>query len=341
MAEVTPGSAKHAGITGDELRTARFGKAFGRGYEQGEVDKFIETCAAWIDWLNEQLKASERRSAELQEQAASSVKGAEVQQAISILTGAQQAADTAVRQADQYSATVMAEAKEFYEQTRRRALSLEHEAETKVTTVSQDAIAKAETLEREASARAQAVWETASGRAAALERESERKAKALMETAQRRADSLNQETQARRDLFNAQAAAEQEQLERQTAYLRNLRDTSQIQMQKFLEGMLDHVLDEYGQASPLAAEAATAPHRPSAQVPAGGPLRISPDRRRTRRPSRVAGQNPGPFRQGVPSPRGENEPKAQAETNGGENPVHSTEPTQSSTNGLPPHSAYI
>ncbi len=122
MTEATPGSAERAGITGDDLRSVKFGRAFGRGYEQGEVDSFLERCAGWMDWFNEQLRAAERRTADLQAQVVSSTKGAEVQQAISILTGAQQAADSTVRQADNYSTTVMAEAKEFYEETRRRAV---------------------------------------------------------------------------------------------------------------------------------------------------------------------------------------------------------------------------
>ena len=321
MTEAMPGSARHAGITGEELRSVKFGKAFGRGYEQNEVDSFVERCAAWIEWLNEQLKGSEQRNADLQGEAVSSVKGAEVQQAICILTGAQQAADSTVRQADHYSATVMAEAKEFYENSRRRIATLEQEAETKAKALGEDARARAEALERETQSKAQAVWESARTRAAALVRDSEQKAMALNDAAQQRAANLDHETQTRLEQFTAQAAAEQKELDTQTAYLRTLRDTSQIQMQKFLEGMLDHVLDQYGRANPLAAEAATDPNRPPAE-PAAGTLRTSLDRRRTRRPYRVAGQNSARVRQQVPPPRSEDEFEVVngAETNGGDRP---------------------
>jgi DivIVA domain-containing protein len=311
MTEATPGSAERAGITGDDLRSVKFGRAFGRGYEQGEVDSFLERCAGWMDWFNEQLKAAERRNADLQGQVATSTKGAEVQQAISILTGAQQAADSTVRQADNYSTTVMAEAKEFYEETRRRAVALEEET-----------TARAQALERETQAKADSVWKTASARAAAVERESERNAKALVEGAQRRAEKLEQESRARLQELSIQAAAEQKELDAQTAYLSTLRETTRIQMQKFLEGMLDHVLDEYGRAHPLAAEAATDPNRPPVEAPGPGSIRYGSDRRRTRRPYGIAGQDARSVRQPVPPPRNQDqfEVLKMAETNGNELP---------------------
>jgi len=309
MTEAMPVSGERAGITGDDLRSVKFGRAFGRGYEQGEVDSFLDRCASWMDWFNERLKASEQRNAELQEQVATSIKGAEVQQAISILTGAQQTADTTVRQADNYSATVMTEAKQLYEETRRRAVALEEET-----------TARAQTLERETQAKADAVWKTASGRAAAVERESERTAKAVVDAARRRAEKLEQESQARVKELSAQAAAEQEELDAQTAYLSTLRDSTRIQMQKFLEGMLDHVLDEYGRAHPLAAEAASDANRPPGEVPPPGVVRYGLDRRRTRRPYGVAGQDPRPVRQPVPPPRTQDQFEVldMAKTNGKE-----------------------
>ena len=318
MTEAMPGSAKHASITGDDLRAVKFGRAFGRGYEQGEVDSFLERCVGWIEWLNEQLKASEQRNAELQAQVASSTGGAEVQQAISIFTGAQQAADTTVRQADNYSATVMAEAKEFYEETRRRTAALEEQAETTTKRLWAEVTARAETLERDTQVKSDAVWKTASARAAARERDSERNAKAVNDAAQRRAAKLEQETQARVQELTVQAAAEQKELDAQTAYLSTLRETTQIQMQKFLEGMLDHVLDEYGRAHPLAAEAAADSIRPGGEMPATGSMRLGPDRRRTCRPYRVAGQSPRPIGQQVPPPRNEGQFEVlnMVETNG-------------------------
>ena len=47
-----------------------------------------------------------------------------------------------------------------------------------------------------------------------------------------------------------------EEIERQTVYLRALRDSTQVQVQTFLSGLLDHVTNEYGRAIPAAAEAA-------------------------------------------------------------------------------------
>ncbi|HEY5116968.1 MAG TPA: hypothetical protein VIJ00_15710, partial [Nakamurella sp.] len=44
----------------------------------------------------------------------------------------------------------------------------------------------------------------------------------------------------------------------QTAYLRTLRDATRTQMEAFLEGLLDHVAEEYGRAHPIAAQAANA-----------------------------------------------------------------------------------
>jgi DivIVA domain-containing protein len=53
-----------------------------------------------------------------------------------------------------------------------------------------------------------------------------------------------------------QATERHEEIERQTVYLRALRDSTQVQVQTFLSGLLDHVTNEYGRAIPAAAEAA-------------------------------------------------------------------------------------
>ena len=58
--------------------------------------------------------------------------------------------------------------------------------------------------------------------------------------------------------MNLNSETVQAELDQQTAYLRTLRDTSRVQIQSFLEGLLDHVTDEYGKAHPIAAEAASA-----------------------------------------------------------------------------------
>src|SRR6476619_1838078 len=52
-----------------------------------------------------------------------------------------------------------------------------------------------------------------------------------------------------------QANARHEEIERQTDYLRALRDSTKVQVETFLSGLLDHVTSEYGRALPAAVEA--------------------------------------------------------------------------------------
>jgi hypothetical protein len=42
------------------------------------------------------------------------------------------------------------------------------------------------------------------------------------------------------------ANARHEEVERQTVYLRALRDSTKVQVETFLSGLLDHVTSEYG-----------------------------------------------------------------------------------------------
>ena len=53
-----------------------------------------------------------------------------------------------------------------------------------------------------------------------------------------------------------QANERHEEIERQTVYLRALRDSTKVQVETFLSGLLDHVTSEYGRALPAAVEAA-------------------------------------------------------------------------------------
>jgi BMFP domain-containing protein YqiC len=128
----------------------------------------------------------------------------------------------------------------------------------------EDARRNAATLEQETEDKARHVYEDALGRVAALERES--------------ADKVAQLT--------LSAATAQKELESQTAYLRTLRDSTRVQMESFLEGLLDHLSEAYGRAHPLAAEAAS---------------ESSP--RRIRRNSRVTG------RSGTSAAKGSSVPK--------------------------------
>ncbi len=218
MTDSSPGPHNFDAITGADLQTVTFAtaKGFGRGYDQHEVDSFVVRCARVVDRLRTQLDEAtagyEAQIAELKDRIERDSNSNEVAQAMSVLTTAQETADTTVAQADQYSAKVMAQARELYEDTRKNAATLEQETEDK----------------------ARHVYEEALSRADAIEREATEKVAQLTLTAQ-----------------SAQA-----ELDQQTAYLRTLRDTTRVQIQAFLEGLLDHVAEEYGKAHPAAAQAA-------------------------------------------------------------------------------------
>jgi DivIVA domain-containing protein len=80
-------------------------------------------------------------------------------------------------------------------------------------------------------------------------------AQAAYDDARRRAALVEQEAEERVQRLSLSAQVHQDELDKQTAYLRTLRDATRTQMQKFLEGMLFHVAEEYGRAHPMAAEA--------------------------------------------------------------------------------------
>lgn len=380
MTEATPRRAKHGEITAEEVRAVKFARVIGRGYEQSDVDTFVHNCAAWIEWFTDQLNSAQLETAQLRDQVSSAVGDDRAHQAISVLTNAQQTADTTIKQADQYSLRVMSEAKTAYEEARVRAADLEQEMEVRAKARWEDASVHAETLERESDSRARALWEDASVRAETLVRESDSRARALWDDASARAETLEREARVTADALY-QAAAEraaeldretetrarsldetadqrvaeleeqtrmtrakadalyqevaeraaeldretdararslaefadqqvaemqeqtriqmeklgetatlkQKELDNQTAYLRTLRDSSRVQMQKFLEGLLDHLADEYGRANPVAAEAA-AEHRRPAQ-PSSGTRRVvvGGQKRKARRTYRLGG----------------------------------------------------
>ena len=78
-------------------------------------------------------------------------------------------------------------------------------------------------------------------------------------------------------------ATVQQQLDDQTAYLRALRDATRTQMETFLEGLLDHLTEEYGRAHPMAAQAV-------APTPTSTARRSRRPDRPPRRPTSVAGR---------------------------------------------------
>src|SRR6478752_4274831 len=83
-------------------------------------------------------------------------------------------------------------------------------------------------------------------------------AREVYEEALSRSEAIQREAADRVERMNLNSESVQAELDQQTAYLRTLRDSSRIQIQTFLEGLLDHVAEEYGRAHPIAAEAATA-----------------------------------------------------------------------------------
>ena len=239
-------------VTGADLQTVTFAtsKGFGRGYDQHEVDAFVQRCATLVDGLQGRLAevtaGYESQIAELRERIERDSRSNEVAQAMSVLITAQQTADKTVAQADEYSATVMSEARALYEDTRRNAATLQQETEDKARHVYEEALGRAEAIEREATDRVKRM-------------------------------NLNSESV-------------QAELDQQTAYLRTLRDTSRIQIQTFLEGLLDHVAEEYGRAHPIAAEAATEATANARRAKRAG--RGKPAAKGVRSAPRVAGLTP-------------------------------------------------
>ena len=176
-------------LTLSDLQTVRFheSKGFGPGYDEAEVDAFMARCASELQRLT-------RRVDELEAQASSSAltgptDGYIATQSATILSAAQQTADSTVKNADEYSARVTAEARTMYDDARRKSTKMLEDA-YRVATEAID-----------------------------------------------------------------QANERHEEIERQTVYLRALRDSTKVQVETFLSGLLDHVTSEYGRALPAAVEA--------------------------------------------------------------------------------------
>ena len=134
-------------------------------------------------------------------------------------------------------------------------------------------------------AEATSLYDDTRRNAAILERETQEKATAVYDDAVRRVADLERENEDRVAQLTLSAATAQKELDGQTAYLRTLRDASRVQMEKFLEGLLDHVSEEFGRAHPMAAEAAAG----SATTQANGGAAPTAARR-ARRTQRLAGR---------------------------------------------------
>jgi len=222
MAMTDATSGVPGGITGAELATAAFAtsKGFGKGgYEPAEVDAFLSRSGAAVDRLNARLA-----------------------------------------QAEQALAQARARIQQLRDRIDRDSRSSEVEQAVSMLTTAQltadNTIAHADEYSAKVMAEARELYETTRRNASVLEQETESKSRAVFEDAMRRAEAVERENEVRVAELTLTAEIAQEELDGQTAYLRTLRDATRTQMEKFLEGMLDHLSDQYGRAHPIAAQAA-------------------------------------------------------------------------------------
>jgi hypothetical protein len=124
--------------------------------------------------------------------------------------------------------------------------------------------------------------------AVAGQRENERRARQVAEEARHAAVLQEQAGERLHRLTVATELAEQE-IEREARQLQTFRDSTKAQIDEFIDGMLDHVAEQYGRAHPLAAQAAAAATTRSPTVaPVNGPK--PPAGGRGRRAPRIAGR---------------------------------------------------
>ncbi len=223
MTDATANFPDADAVTGSDLKNVAFAssKGFGRGYDHVEVEAFVARCADLVDQLRGRLRDRDGTILDLQVQ----------------VDSLQERVDRDSRSKEVANAiSVLTNAQQTADKTVAQADDYSARVMSEARDLYEDARRNAATLEQETEAKARHVYEEALGRAESLERESNEKLAKL---------SLS-------------AATAQQELESQTAYLRTLRDTTRTQMEAFLEGLLDHVTDAYGQAHPMAAEAASA-----------------------------------------------------------------------------------
>lgn len=219
MTDSTSGLRNLDAVTGADLQTVTFAnsKGFGRGYDQHEVDSFVVRCAQLVDRLRARM--------------------------------------------DEVAAGYQAQIAELSERIERDSRSNEvAQAMSVLITAQQTAdktVGQADEYSAKVMAEARELYEDTRKNAATLEQETEDKARHVYEEALSRAEAIEREANDRVARVNLNSESVQAELDQQTAYLRTLRDTSRIQIQSFLEGLLDHVAEEYGRAHPIAAEAAT------------------------------------------------------------------------------------
>ena len=128
---------------------------------------------------------------------------------------------------------------------------------TKAQQTADHTVAQADDYSTRVMKEARELYEDTRRNAATLEQETEAKARHVYEDAVNRASALEREAQEKIEQLTVSAQTAAAELDRDTVYLRTLRDATRTQMMTFLEGLMDHLADEYGRAHPLAAEAAS------------------------------------------------------------------------------------
>jgi len=208
-------------VTGNDLQNVAFApsKGFGRGFDHADVEAFVARCANLVDRLRSQLRDRDNAILGLQVQVDT------LQERIDRDSRSKEVAD---------AISVLTMAQQTADKT----------------------VAQADGYSAKVMSEARDLYEDARRNAATLEQETEAKARHVYEVALGRAEALEQETTDKLAQLTLSAVTAQKELDAQTAYLRTLRDSSRAQIEAFLEGLLDHVTEAYGQAHPMAAEAA-------------------------------------------------------------------------------------
>ena len=140
-----------------------------------------------------------------------------------------------------------------------RSSEVEHAVSvlTKAQQTADHTVAQADDYSTRVMSEARELYEDTRRNAATLEQETAAKARHVYDDAVSRAETLEREAQERIVELTLSAQTAAADLDRDTVYLRTLRDATRTQMMTFLEGLMDHLADEYGRAHPMAAEAAS------------------------------------------------------------------------------------
>jgi DivIVA domain-containing protein len=122
----------------------------------------------------------------------------------------------------------------------------------------------------------------------AEQREGERKARQATEEAARRSAALQEQAGERLHRLTVATELAEQEIEREANQLQTFRNSTKNQIEEFIDGVLDHVAEQYGRAHPLAAQAAaTASRRSLLAAQANGKPPVGG---RGRRAPRVAGR---------------------------------------------------